>query len=163
MKVLLKVNKWLINVLGYIGMIFIGLLMLIIAAGVIFRLLGNPIMGSVELAEIFHLVLIMFSFAYTQYAKEHITISLVVDRFSEKIQKLFDGIALLLTTTVCLFFSFTFLVISTHTTETTLLLDFPYSILKIIISIGFFAWGFTSFIQLLVEWKSKRTEVNKDV
>ena len=81
------------DILKVIGMICLGLVMLVVTVGVISRLLGHPLLGTVELAEIIHFVVILFAFAYTQSKKEHISIGLLVDRFSPKVQLIFDNIA----------------------------------------------------------------------
>ncbi len=163
MRVFSKLILFLMSALRNIGLISVALVMFIITAGVVSRLLGNPILGAIELAEILHLVLIMFSFSYTQTLRGHISIGLLVDRFPEKIQRIFDNIAYVLTIIVSMLFSYIFLQMSMDTTETTLLLAFPHSILKIIITIGFFGWGLVSIIQLLESLIPSRKEVSKDV
>ena len=132
---------YIMNILKVIGMICLGLVMLVVTVGVISRLLGHPLLGTVELAEIIHFVVILFAFAYTQSKKEHISIGLLVDRFSPKVQLIFDNIAHVLTVSVCMVISYVFFTISMEETKTTLLLDFPFQILKIIVTIGFFVLG----------------------
>jgi len=144
-------------------MISIVLIMLIITVGVISRLLGNPILGTVELAEVLHVVVIMFSFAYTQSLKEHISIGILADRFPRKVQVLVDNIAYILLIAVSFLFSYIFLHSSMETTETTLLLGIPHSILKVIMVIGFFAWGIVALAQMVESWNASKEEVNKDV
>ena len=150
MDVFFKSTQIVVSILKSIGMLCTALVMFVITIGVISRLLGFPLLGTVELAEILHLILIMFAFAYTQSLKEHISIGLLVDRFPKKVQVIFDIISHILTIFVCMLLSYIFLTITMETTKTTLLLDFPYIILKMIITIGFFAWGLISFAQLLM-------------
>ena len=163
MNVFLKSTQIIVSILKSIGMLCTALVMFVITIGVISRLLGFPLLGTVELAEILHLVLIMFAFAYTQSLKEHISIGLLVDRFPKKVQVIFDTISHVLTIFVCMLFSYIFLIITMETTKTTLLLDFPHIILKVIITIGFFAWGLTSFAQLLLGLKHSVSEEANDV
>ena len=136
------------NTLKIIGMICFALVMLIISVGVISRLLGSPLLGVIELAEIFHFIVIIFSFSYTQTKKEHIAIGLLIDRYSPKVQLIFDNIAYVLTVSVCIVITYIFFLNSMEETKTTLLLDFPFMVLKIIVTIGFFVWGLVALSQI---------------
>ena len=147
---------WLMKALKVIGMVCLSLVMIVVTVGVISRLLGKPLLGVIEIAEIVHFVAVIFAFAYTQSQKEHISIGLLVDRFSAKVQLIFDWIAHMLTIAVTMLISYIFFTISMETTETTLLLDFPYTVLKVIIGIGFLAWGFVSICQ--IPFKSIQSE-----
>lgn len=148
MKGLFKSILWIMNVLKVIGMVCLGLVMIIVTVGVVSRLLGKPLLGSIEMAEIAHFIAVIFAFAYTQSQKEHISIDILVDRFSPKVQKIFDGIAQVLTIAVTMLISYVFFSVSMESTETTLLLDFPFTVLKIILGIGFVVWGFVSICQI---------------
>ena len=53
---------YIMNILKVIGMICLGLVMLVVTVGVISRLLGHPLLGTVELAEIIHFVGYPFCF-----------------------------------------------------------------------------------------------------
>lgn len=159
----MKVIQFGIDILKYAGMVSVVLIMISITAGVISRLLGNPILGTVELAEVFHVILIMFSFAYTQSLKEHISIGIVAKQFPKKIQFLCKQIAYILLIVVCVLLGYIFLNVAMDTTKSTLLLGIPHRILKYIMMIGFIAWGIVALAQMAASWKSSETEVTKDV
>lgn len=163
MNVFSKGVFYIMNILKMIGMICLGLVMLIVTVGVISRLVGHPLLGVVELAEIIHFVVILFAFAYTQSKKEHISIGLLVDRFSPKVQMIFDNIAYLLTVSVCMVISYVFFTISMEETKRTLLFDFPFRILKIIVTIGFFVWGLVSLSQIRFKTPLEKKGVTTDV
>lgn len=154
---------YMMNTLKIIGMICLAIVMLIISAGVISRLLGSPLLGVIELAEIFHFLVIIFSFGYTQTKKEHIAIGLLVDRYSPKVQLIFDNIAHVLTVSVCIVITYIFFLNSMKETKTTLLLDFPFMVLKIIVTIGFFVWGLVALSQISFKTPLSEKEVSSDV
>jgi TRAP-type C4-dicarboxylate transport system permease small subunit len=85
----------------------------------------------------------------------------LVDRFSPRVQKIFDGIAQILTIAVTMLISYVFFTVSMETTETTLLLDFPYTVLKFIVGIGFLAWGFVALVQ--IPFKATEPSLNNRV
>jgi TRAP-type C4-dicarboxylate transport system permease small subunit len=151
------------NTLKIIGMISLAIVMFIVSVGVISRLLGRPLLGVIEIAEIVHFVVILVAFSYTQSIKEHIAIGLLVDRFSPKVQLIFNNIAHILTVFVCFIISYIFLFISMEETKTTLLLDFPFMILKIIVTIGFFVWGLVALSQISFKTPPLEKEVSPDV
>ena len=163
MNIFRNIVFYIMNSLKVVGMICLGLVMLVVTVGVVSRLLGHPLLGTVELAEIIHFVVILFAFAYTQSKKEHISIGLLVDRFSPKVQLIFDNIAHVLTVSVCMVISYVFFTISMEEMKTTLLLDFPFQILKIIVTIGFFVWGLVSLSQIRFKTPPEQKGVTADV
>ena len=88
---------------------------------------------------------------------------MLVDRFSPKVQLIFDNIAHVLTVSVCMVISYVFFTISMEETKTTLLLDFPFQILKIIVTIGFFVWGLVSLSQIRFKTPPEQKGVIADV
>lgn len=163
MKVFSTSVFYMMNTLKIIGMICLAIVMLIISVGVISRLLGRPLLGVIELAEIFHFFVIIFSFGYTQAKKEHIAIGLLVDRYSPKVQLIFDNIAHILTVSVCIVITYIFFLTSMEETKTTLLLDFPFMVLKIIVTIGFFVWGLVALSQINFKTPPSEKEVSSNV
>ncbi|WP_138416329.1 TRAP transporter small permease [Aquibacillus sediminis] len=156
MKTVSKGLDIIVRALKWIGMICMVAVMLVITIGVISRLLGTPILGSMEMAEIIHYVLIMCSFAYTQSLREHISIGLLVDRFSPHVQVVFDKISYLIGFTICMIISYVFIVAAFDANRTTLLLGFPHNVLKWIAFVGFMAWGMVNVQQLFA--KPEKTE-----
>lgn len=161
MKVLSNSMLWIMKALKTIGMVCLGLVMIIVTVGVISRLVGKPLLGVIEMAEIVHFVAVIFAFAYTQAQKEHISIGLLVDRFSPRVQLIFDQIAQALTISVSMLISYVFFSVSMETTETTLLLDFPYTVLKVIVGIGFFVWGLVSIFQIPFKTYQSEKQTNE--
>ena len=165
MKVVSTSILWVMKALKAIGMISLGLVMLIVSVGVISRLLGKPLLGVIEMSEIVHFVVVVFAFAYTQSEKEHISIDIFVNRFSSKVQSIFDWISQILTIAVTMLISYIFFTLSMNTSQTTLLLDFPYTILKVILGIGFLVWGLVAICQIsfkTYQSENKKLESEKD-
>jgi TRAP-type C4-dicarboxylate transport system permease small subunit len=52
--------------------------------------------GTIELVELLMVFLVFFSLAYTSLEKGHVSIGLIVDRFPQKVQTIFNIIASLL-------------------------------------------------------------------
>lgn len=84
-----KVCKWLHNIAEFILL----LMMLWITFDVLGRWLFNhPIKGTVDFTELGLSMVVFLSLAYTHLHKVHVTIDFVVERFSEKIQCIFEGV-----------------------------------------------------------------------
>lgn len=67
--------------------------MLIIVANVISRrLFGSPVPGTVELVEMSGAILLAMAVAYTAQLKGHIMVSVLVERFSPRVQGLVDTV-----------------------------------------------------------------------
>lgn len=154
MKILKKIITKLTDFTRYIALATITAMMFFIAFAVISRLFGYPIIGDVEFVRIGMLVLIMCGLAYTQQSGGHITIGIIVEKLSPKIQKFIDIISSILTMVVTLVIAYIYIqVFSMHKNEMMLstdLLDFPYYILDFFIILGFTLWGLEALLKLLI-------------
>jgi len=84
----LKKLGWLSNKLSYLGAVALFIMMLLTAADVAGRYLFNrPILGAFELTEFLVLILIFSFLAHAQAEKTHVSVDLLVGRFSKKWQK----------------------------------------------------------------------------
>lgn len=78
-----KSVKGINNVLSNIGVVLLAVLMLLGAVDVIGRYLFNkPIIGTMEIGEILLASMVMLSWGSTQIAKGHVTVELLLSRFS---------------------------------------------------------------------------------
>jgi TRAP-type C4-dicarboxylate transport system permease small subunit len=140
--------------------------MLSITIGVAGRLLGHPFASSIEIAEIFHFFIIIFAFAYTQTKKEHVSIGLLVDRFPQRIQKVFDKLTNLIGASICLIFAYVFFTAGIENLlvsyKSTMILEFPLFLLKFGAALGFLMWGLIMLIQMFVPWMAEREQVVTD-
>jgi|SRR5690625_60875 len=153
MKGIIKVVHGAIGVFKVMGNIVILLMMLLLVFSAFMKKIGYPIIGDYELTELLMLSLIMFALAYTHLIKGHISIGIIVDRLSEKVQVFFDIFANLITMLVTLTIFYYFFNLATERflspfSKSTDLLSIPFYPFEYIISIGFLLWGLESGIQI---------------
>lgn len=79
------------------GVVFLfGMMLLIVTDVCLRRIFSRPLMGSFEIVELIMIILVYLGLAYTTVQKAHITVDLVLSRFSEKTQVLIDSFTLFL-------------------------------------------------------------------
>lgn len=150
MKTLNKLVDLITSVLKWIAVFTIIFMMLAITYSVIGRAVGYPVIGNVEITELSMVVIVMFGLAYTQSEKAHISITLIVDRFSYRIRSYLEIFGLLLTFIVTIPFAWVFIIEGLNTTITSTLIKIPHSPFKYVIAIGFALWGIKSFSQAII-------------
>lgn len=67
-------------------------MILMTCANIVSRLLGKPIKGTFELMGYFGAVATAFALGYTQIKKSHISVDILVNRFSPKARLVLNGI-----------------------------------------------------------------------
>jgi TRAP-type C4-dicarboxylate transport system permease small subunit len=83
--------------LNIVGVSTLMIVMILTVADVSLRYLVNhPIAGTFELTEFLLVILASFGFAYTALQNGHVTVDLVIERFSPKIQAVIDTITSLI-------------------------------------------------------------------
>ncbi|MED4582805.1 TRAP transporter small permease [Brevibacillus choshinensis] len=154
MNALFTVVQSLTRVAKWIALATMSFMMLFITIGVIGRAFGHPVLGDLELVQTMMVVLIMFGLAYSQAEDAHISIGLLVDRFSPRIQSLLDVIGYLLTVLICFMISWVFLGLGLENllglVLTTDLLGIPLYPLHFIAAIGFFMWGMEALLKMVL-------------
>lgn len=154
MKTLGNMINFLTNITKNIALLIMTLMMLFISFAVISRALFTPIIGDVELVQLGMVVLIMCGLAYTEQVDGHIAIGLIVDRFPDKIQKIFSGIANFLTAIVTLTIGFIYFGVAMnhkdHMQLSSSLLNIPYYPLDFIIVLGFVMWGLQALFKMVI-------------
>jgi TRAP-type C4-dicarboxylate transport system permease small subunit len=84
-EILVKKLGWISNKLSYLGAVGLFAMMLLTAGDVAGRYLFNkPILGAFELTEFLVLILIFSFLARAQAEKNHVSVDLLVGRFSKK-------------------------------------------------------------------------------
>lgn len=92
-----KINSPLVNFLKNIAMTILAAMMFLIAMDVILRYIFNrPVTGAFELVEYMMAILIPFGIAYCALRNGHVSVDLVVSRFSRKTQSIVGSITTLL-------------------------------------------------------------------
>ncbi|WP_231293281.1 TRAP transporter small permease [Sporosarcina sp. P33] len=146
-----KIIQNLTRIMEWIALIVMALLMFFITIAVISRMIFFPIIGDVEIVQLGMVILIMGSIAYTQRIDGHISIGLIVDKFSPKAQKVMDSISALLKVVITFIIGYIFIGIflehKNHIKVTTDLFDIPYYPFDLFISIAFIAWGLEALLK----------------
>src|SRR5690606_30654588 len=88
-----KILNKVIDIQQFISNIFLIFIMSIITFDVLGRnLLNKPLKGTYEMTELGAALLVFFALAITHRKDDHITIDFFVERFSEKVRNIINGI-----------------------------------------------------------------------
>lgn len=88
-----KILNKVIDIQQFISNIFLIFIMSIITFDVLGRnLLNKPLKGTYEMTELGAALLVFFALAITHRKDDHITIDFFVERFSEKVRNILNGI-----------------------------------------------------------------------
>jgi TRAP-type C4-dicarboxylate transport system permease small subunit len=91
MAVFEKITRYLNRGLIFVGGVFLAAMVILTCANIATRIVWIPIKGTFELMGFFGAVITAFALGYTQFAKGHIAVDVLVNRFSSKTKK-FTGI-----------------------------------------------------------------------
>lgn len=128
------------------------LVSIFISLAVAMRFFDRAIIGDTELVQYVMVVIVMLGLPYVQEINAHISIGLLVDRLSERTQRIFDAFTLTLTSLVCMligFVNFEMAIHYFHTYRTGILIKFPLYPLVFVIAIGFVLWALVSLVKLV--------------
>jgi len=103
MEFLERATKILNQVLVGIAGVCLAVMVLLICSNIFLRIVWLPVKGTFELMGFFSAIVTAFAIGYTQIKRGHVGIDLVVMQFSEKAQRILNGINYLL---CMVFFSF---------------------------------------------------------
>ena len=135
-KAIAKVSR----ILNTIGMGFLFLLMLLITADVLFRaILKSPILGANELAQFMMLMVVYLAMGYTQHQKGHVSVDLLVSRFSQYKRNVLNALMYLLSLFISglmLKQSFAYHQILSETHKLTSVLKIPIAPFQIVLIVG---------------------------
>lgn len=93
-----------VDIQQFISNMFLVFIMTIITFDVIGRnFLNKPLKGTFEMTELGAALLVFFALAITHRHGDHITIDFVVERFSEKVKYIINGIVEIVITIVLIF------------------------------------------------------------
>ncbi len=92
MDLLNRVTRFLNQVLMGIAGLFLGAMIILTCANIFSRVVWLPIKGTYELMGYFGAAATAFALGYTQIKKGHISVDILVLKFSERTQRILDGI-----------------------------------------------------------------------
>lgn len=92
-----KAIKPAVEILHGAGMGVLALMMFLTACDVILRYVFNrPIVGSYDISEYMMAIVVSFGLAYCAFLKGHVRVDIIVSRFPQRVQEVFDCITGLL-------------------------------------------------------------------
>lgn len=167
MNVMEKISSLLNRSLVFIGGVFLIGMLLLTCANIILRQFGAPLRGTFELMGLSGAVVTAFAMGYTRIKKEHIAVTILVDRFPDGLKKVLNGF----NSFVCfLFFSIIawqiaskaiILQQSFEVTETLGIIYYPFTYG---VALGCAALALVLFIETLrsiLPYKDRSTEIYK--
>lgn len=125
---------------------------LLIAYAVLVRLVAEPMAAEHELIELMMVAMVMLGLAYTQKMQGHITIGLLVDRFSPRWQAAADLLGMVLVAASCATIGWANVRVAieyaTDSPMSTDFLEVPLWPFKAIVGLGFWLWGMQAVISV---------------
>ena len=92
----------LIDLVGFLALIALVSMMLITTADVFFRyFFDNPILGAVEMTELFMVCIAGLSLAWCTLKSGHIRVDLIISIFSKKTNRIIDIVNYIFTAAIC--------------------------------------------------------------
>ena len=92
MRALDKISNFLNQVLLWMAGFFLVAMILMTGANIVIRIFWMPLRGTYELMGYFGAIVTAFALGYTQVGRGHIAVDILVLRFSQKTQKILNGI-----------------------------------------------------------------------
>ena len=92
MEILQKISRILNRSFMLVAGVFMVAMILITCANIFLRIVWVPIKGTFELMGFFGAVATAFVLGYAQMKRSHISVDILVNRFPQRIQKIFSGI-----------------------------------------------------------------------
>jgi len=147
--------------LGYVSIAALLVMMVMITVSVVLRkTVDRPIRGDVELSELLMVAIVMMGLAYTQIKGGHVSVGMLVERFSPRAQGVIDIFGAVVTIgiiSLVVWQSFSRALSSLTEGEVTMVLTFPTFWFRFLIPLGFFAWA----LQALVMVKQSISKLKK--
>ena len=100
MSILQKISEFLNRVLVFTAGLFLVCMIALTCTNIFLRMVWLPVRGTYELLGFMGAVLTSFALGYTQLKRGHISVNVLVNSFSEKTQRILNGV----NHTVCMFF-----------------------------------------------------------
>jgi TRAP-type C4-dicarboxylate transport system permease small subunit len=145
-KYITSTNKWAAYCISF-------LMVVLVFFFAISRAFGHPIVGDIEIVQFTMVLLIVFSLAYTEETDSHVAIDLIYNKLPSMFQLVLKVIAKILTIIFCFLVCWIFISKMDFTSKSSLLIIVYYPF-KILLIIGFFAWGLEAIKRGYIELKS---------
>ena len=137
--------NWVTEIFRWGAVTTVAAMMLLIAYAVLMRAVATPVGGEHELIELMMVAMVMLGLGYTEKERSHITIGLLVDRFSPRWQAAADLFGALLVLASCGMIGWANLLVAVeYATKSPMSTDFlsvPLYPFQIAVGLGFWLWG----------------------
>lgn len=144
-----------------IAYVTLALMMLAVSVFSIARTLGHSLVGNIEIVQFLMVLLIVTALAFTEKEDAHISIGIIVDYLPKPVQRVIDFIAYSLLFGLCLLISWVVLVQIDYS-QSSSLLEIPYFPFKIMIVVGYFAWGLEALRKLILTIRNEKPQEMQD-
>ncbi|MFJ8234211.1 TRAP transporter small permease [Ureibacillus sp. NPDC094379] len=148
MNLVVQVVQFITNINKWISYFTIVLMMLAVTYFSILRTVGHPVIGDIELVQLAMVLLIVGSLAITEQSNSHITIGIIVDKFSPRLQAAIDCLSHILTLLFCFLVCWVF-ISKMNFLQASDLLRIPFYPVKIFLIIGFIGWGLEALLKFI--------------
>jgi TRAP-type C4-dicarboxylate transport system permease small subunit len=137
-----------VNANKKIAFVAMVIMMLAVTVFSLSRTLGFAMIGNIEIIQFLMVLLIVGSLAFTEKENSHISIGIIVDHFPSFIQRILNLIAYTLLFVFCALIVWS-IIVKIDFAQASSLLRIPYFPFKILIIIGFFAWGLEAMRKII--------------
>ncbi|MFA8440134.1 TRAP transporter small permease [Pueribacillus sp. YX66] len=156
MKIFLKTIEFITEVNKKIAYVSLAFMMLAVSIFSIARTMGHSLIGNIEIVQFLMILLIASALAFTEREDAHISIGVIVDFLPSPVQRVVDLIAYSLLFVFCMLIAW-IVVIQIDFLQVSTLMEVPYFPFKIMIVIGYFAWGLEALRKLMMTIRNAKT------
>lgn len=143
-----NVIQTLTRILGYVGMVCVFPMMLLTSVDAAARdMLSRPIPGAFEISSLTLSVFVLLGLAYAQQMKDHVQVTVLVDRLPPKLGVLITIFTTLLSMFIVAIMTWQGVVVALETTTTSDMLRIPQWPFRMLVAVG----GFLLFLEFLID------------
>lgn len=152
----LKITTFINKAMSVVAMAVLCLMMVLTTIDVMGRyLFDKPVQGTFELTEIMLATIVFCSLAFCQFSKGHISVDIVVSRFSKKSQKTIEMLNYIVTLVVLgliAWMSFQNGMMLKNTMDVTMILGIPIYPFVLLVSLGALGMVFEVLRDIVIIW-----------
>lgn len=134
--------------LGYVGMWFVVPMMLLTSTDAVLRdAISRPVRGAYELNSYILSVFVLLGLAYTQQFKDHVRVTILIDRLPPRLSAAISMFTILLTMFIVLVMTWQGVVVAFETSSVSDMLRIPQLPFRLLVTVG----GFFLFMEFLFD------------
>jgi TRAP-type C4-dicarboxylate transport system permease small subunit len=134
--------------LGYVGMWFVVPMMLLTSADAVLRdTISRPVRGAYELSSFILSVFVLLGLAYTQQFKDHVRVTILIDRLPPRLSAAISMFTILLTMFIVLVMTWQGVVVAFEASSVSDMLRIPQLPFRLLVTVG----GLFLFLEFLFD------------